>query len=74
MGFGCNLLFVFVLVPCRHTGWNNMEKVDGLVRINGTRDKLIPYIAGSDTVAINNGEHFMIVDRAKEISSILEKP
>ncbi|WP_224998738.1 alpha/beta hydrolase [Cesiribacter sp. SM1] len=55
------------------TSWTNREKITGLVKIHGTRDKLIPYTADSQTIAIQDGEHFMIIDRAKEISLLLEE-
>ena len=53
------------------TSWTNKEKVTNLIKIHGTEDKLIPYKADHQTVAIQNGEHFMVVDNAEEISRIL---
>lgn len=55
------------------TSWKNKEKVAGIIKIHGTRDKMIPSNPDNEIIAIKNGEHFMIVDRAKEISQILKE-
>ncbi|AIZ42677.1 alpha/beta hydrolase [Cellulophaga baltica] len=52
--------------------WNNETKIPNLIKIGGTKDKLLPP-KGTNTILIENGEHFMIVDRAKEISHIINK-
>ena len=53
--------------------WTNQEKVSSLIKIHGTKDKLISYRKSNHTIAIEEGQHFMIVDRAKEISEIIEE-
>lgn len=55
------------------TTWNNEERLDNILKIHGTKDKLIPFKADQKTLAIQNGEHFMIVDRAPELSNIIEE-
>jgi len=50
--------------------WKNQSKLKNLVKIGGTNDKMLPP-KGENTILIENGEHFMIVDRAEEISSII---
>ena len=39
--------------------------------VNGNIDKLLPPSGNTKTIIIKKGEHFMIVDRANEISSII---
>jgi alpha-beta hydrolase superfamily lysophospholipase len=55
------------------TTWTNTDRTANLIRIHGTKDKLIAYKPDNQTVPIENGQHFMIVDNAKEISQILEE-
>lgn len=55
------------------TTWNNKEKQGNILKIHGTKDKLIPFRADQKTIAIQNGEHFMVVDKASEVSSIIEE-
>lgn len=53
--------------------WDNLDRIENVIRIHGTKDKLIP-CNGSDKVElINNGEHFMIVDKAEEVSEIINE-
>ncbi len=52
------------------TNWNNEVKIN-CTKIGGSKDKLLPP-AQSDII-IEGGEHFMIVDRAIEISEIVNK-
>ena len=54
--------------------WENVELLqNSCFKISGTHDKLIPPGKSKDTVLIEKGEHFMIVDRAEEISEIINK-
>lgn len=53
------------------TSWTNTENTTGLIKVHGTKDKLIQYKPDQQTIAIQNGEHFMVVDNAEEISRIL---
>lgn len=50
--------------------WKNQSQLPNLIKIGGTKDKLLPP-KGDNTILIDNGGHFMIVDRAKEISDII---
>ncbi len=52
--------------------WKNEAYVPNLIKIGGTKDKLLPS-KGTNTFLIDKGEHFMIVDNANEISSIMNK-
>ncbi len=53
--------------------WNNDWTPPGVVHIHGTSDRPFPrrYVAPTHTII--NGGHFMIMNRAEEISYILEK-
>lgn len=51
--------------------WKNHEKPNGVI-IHGTNDKMLP-LKQEAQYKIDGGGHFMIVNRADEISAILEK-
>lgn len=54
------------------TSWTNTEKLSNkVVRIEGTKDKMFPSTQKEKTFLISGGQHFMIVDRADEISEII---
>lgn len=50
--------------------WKNKQRLPNLIKIGGSKDKLLPP-KGDNSIIIDKGEHFMIVDRAKEISDII---
>lgn len=51
--------------------WSNDLTQIKAVRIHGTNDKLIPLIGKS--IEIKDGGHFMIVDKAEEISNLINE-
>jgi len=53
------------------TTWKNTSSPKNLLKIHGTKDKLIPLKTSMKTIIIEDGAHFMIVDRADEISKII---
>ncbi len=54
--------------------WQNTEQLNNKVlNIGGTNDKLIHPKKGNEVKLIEKGEHFMIVDRADEISQIINE-
>lgn len=54
--------------------WKNSEKISNpILKIGGTNDKLIPPKRDKNQRLIDKGEHFMIVDRAEEISQIINE-
>lgn len=56
------------------TTWKNIETIRNCYKICGSKDKLIPPNPKAPNVHhIQNGEHLMIVDKAKEISSIINQ-
>ncbi|WP_324026610.1 alpha/beta hydrolase [Maribacter sp. BPC-D8] len=53
------------------TTWQNLKQSANVVKINGAKDKLIPPRGITKMKLIEGGEHFMIVDKADEISKII---
>lgn len=51
--------------------WNNLKTHPNLLHIHGTEDRIFPYFAIKNCISIKEGGHFMIVNRAKEISDII---
>lgn len=51
-------------------GWTNEYRLPNLIKIGGANDKLLPP-KGENSILIAQGEHFMIVDRAEEVSEII---
>jgi pimeloyl-ACP methyl ester carboxylesterase len=51
--------------------WKNSDKPAG-IKIHGSNDKVLPLKTDADSV-IEEGGHFMIVTRGKEISELIEK-
>lgn len=41
------------------------------MEIVGSSDKLIPAVSGGNTFTIQGGEHFMVIDKAKKVSEII---
>lgn len=52
--------------------WNTIERLPKLIKISGAKDKMLPP-KGKNTILIPEGEHFMIVDRAEEVSAIINE-
>jgi hypothetical protein len=51
--------------------WKNETKIGNCLQLNGTKDKLIPPNKTENQILIEGGKHFMIVDKANEISNII---
>ncbi len=51
--------------------WNNNEKPNNMIRIHGSSDRLLGFQNKKCVRLILSGGHFMIMNRAKEISQIL---
>lgn len=52
--------------------WANTSEPEGIIRIHGTHDRVLP-ITRKVSVKINNAGHFMIVQRADEIAGIINE-
>ncbi len=53
--------------------WKNKQRVTNCIKISGSKDKLIPPTKNGNFIIIKEGEHFMIIDKAKEISNIINQ-
>jgi pimeloyl-ACP methyl ester carboxylesterase len=53
------------------TQWKNKTRLKNSFKIGGENDVVMPPNLALDNVIISNGEHFMIVDKADEISDII---
>lgn len=51
--------------------WKNTTPSKNTIRIHGTADRLISLKYTADALKINQGGHFMIVDRADEVSKLI---
>ena len=51
--------------------WKNTTRLKSVLKISGEKDKIIPPSNTENEHLIKGGEHFMIVDRANEISEII---
>ena len=51
--------------------WRNEAVPDNVVHIHGTSDRIFPSYYIKDVIWVNGGTHFMVVNRAKEISKII---
>ncbi len=51
--------------------WNNEYSIPETIRIHGDRDRIISVTINKNTNVIPGGGHFMIVDRASEVSKII---
>jgi hypothetical protein len=54
-------------------GWNNDQLNSELIHIHGDKDRIFPTGRIKNAINISNGGHFMIVNRAKEISELIGK-
>ncbi|MTI20557.1 alpha/beta hydrolase [Fulvivirga sp. RKSG066] len=53
--------------------WNNVNKPSNLIRIHGSSDRMLTFAEKDKVIAIPNGGHFMVVDKADELSRILNQ-
>jgi len=53
--------------------WNNIEVHPNLFHIHGTDDKLLPIRKSGKVIAIQNGGHLMVLDKAKQVSEALQR-
>lgn len=53
--------------------WQNEELIDNLTHIHGTQDRIFPDFYIKDAIRVRGGSHFMVANRAKEISKIIRK-
>lgn len=52
--------------------WRNQIKIKDLIHIHGTNDKILPSNFVNCNYEVKNGGHFMVLDRANEITDFLK--
>ncbi len=52
--------------------WNQEEPLKNITHIHGTHDEIFPIKSISNCIQIKNGNHSMIIIKAKEISKIID--
>ena len=55
------------------SSWKNNQRVEKVLKIVGTKDKLIPLKNEENIELIEGGGHLMIIDNADEVSAIINK-
>jgi hypothetical protein len=53
--------------------WKRNSSPKNIIRIHGNKDRVLPIINFKPGYLVKNGGHFMVVNRADEISKILER-
>ena len=53
--------------------WDNSQNATNTVRIHGSSDRLLNYSKKEDVIVIPNAGHFMIVNRADELSKVINQ-
>lgn len=53
--------------------WDNELRIENSIKISGTKDKILPPTDRENTILIEGGKHFMVVDKAKEISRTINE-
>ncbi len=53
--------------------WKNTELPERYIHIHGTKDNVLPIANTKPTHVLTGGRHFMIIEKAEEISEILAK-
>ncbi|PQB05760.1 alpha/beta hydrolase [Aureitalea marina] len=55
------------------TSWDNKSRLVNSYKINGTKDRLIPLNSHPSHYTVQNAGHFMIYDKADEISKVVNQ-
>lgn len=51
--------------------WNNSWKPENLLRIHGTKDRVLPYKSNMNAILVKGGEHLMVYNKSETVSEIL---
>ncbi len=51
--------------------WDNMSPAHNVFKIHGEDDRVLPLKEGANTVIIEDGGHFMVADKADQISALI---
>ncbi|MFT6715888.1 MAG: hypothetical protein ACJA0Q_000517 [Saprospiraceae bacterium] len=53
--------------------WDNSTRIDNCHKIVGEKDRMLPPVVNNESVMIPNGHHFMILDKAQEVSQVINE-
>jgi hypothetical protein len=53
--------------------WSNPAQFEGIIHIHGKRDRIFPVRNIKNFIAVENAGHLMIVNRAGEITALIER-
>ena len=53
--------------------WNNCNAIQNVVHIHGSADRILPIKYVKANIVVENGGHFMTLNKAKEVSEILRE-
>ena len=53
--------------------WKNKTKLKQIIKIQGSKDRLLPPKVDQNTILIQDGGHFMIVDSAEQVSHVVNE-
>jgi esterase/lipase len=53
--------------------WNQENPLENIIHIHGTKDEIFPIKSIQNCIKIENGNHSMIIIKAKQISKIIDK-
>ncbi|MDW3195330.1 MAG: alpha/beta hydrolase [Cytophagales bacterium] len=53
--------------------WNNREKANNIVSLHGSSDRLFKHPKNQDIFTISDAGHFMVMNRAEEVSEVLNQ-
>jgi len=51
--------------------WKNEQNLENYIHIHGNKDRIIPIKNVKTNFIVENGGHFMIVNKSKEIEKII---
>ncbi|ADQ81862.1 alpha/beta hydrolase [Riemerella anatipestifer] len=52
--------------------WRNVQVGDNTIHIHGTKDRILPYRNIDSPIKVNNGGHFMIINKSELLTQILK--
>jgi pimeloyl-ACP methyl ester carboxylesterase len=52
--------------------WKNESRTRNLFKVHGTKDRLFPFYKNADVI-ISGGGHFMVLNKAEEVSRVLQE-
>lgn len=51
--------------------WRNKDRISNVLKVQGEKDMVFPARMSANSVHVKDGRHFMVVDKAREVSEII---